>query len=212
MKKILIMVFLIFILSMPIINAEERDSECGSAEAWVKLDGGEWQEAGIYNVSLDIYEEFKVRITAKTKVLCHVDVLISGAGGTVTFEVIDGPLEYDEWRGEMNVPEGETRTFESTVRPTDNKFVGGNTPLSVNIQFTPPHWEDDICHVKFGLINPHINNKIWDGYTEPASDDNSDAGESENGQNNVKNDSPGFEIILFLLVLGLVLYYKKIKT
>jgi len=204
MKKMIIIAFLAFVLISPIIGAE--DSECGSAEAWVKLDDGEWQEAGVYGLSLDIYEEFEVKVTATTKVLCHVDVLLQGAGKTVTFEVVNGPLEYGNWVGEMNIPAGETRTFESTVRPTDNKFVGGTTPLSMKVQFTPPGIDDDNCQVSFGLINPKINNQIWEGYTGDSTDNSNDG---TNGGTSSDNESPSFEIIIVLLAISILMFYRK---
>lgn len=213
-KYIVIIAMLLMIFSsVNCIKAEEN--EYGYAKAWIKLNNEEWQKAPVDNISLDIYESFYVKTEVKTKVECFPSLVLEGAGTTKTFEVIEGPSKYDEvlgWAPDMK-PAGWNETFIWKVRPTDNKFAGGHTPLKLLVQFQFISGQNrdginqyDHENIYLNLVYPLINNKIWEGYNE----DNTQTKTNNSIDNNIENnDTPGFEIILLLLAIYFIILYKK---
>mgnify|MGYP006294226975 CR=1 FL=1 len=209
----LVAIFLIIVSSINCIKAEEN--EYGSAEAWVKLKNGDWQEAPIVNVSLDIYEPFYVKATINNKVKAWTAFELVGAGTTKTFEVIEGPSKYEQaitYDEQKDANWSETFTWK--LRPTDNKFAGGQTPLKFYVQFQAKVENDrsvagyDIVKksMYLNLILPTINNQIWEGYEE----DNTQTNTNNTSEDKTEtNDTPGFEIILLILAVYFVLLYKK---
>jgi len=211
----IITIFLLILLSAKSIKAEEN--EFGTGQAWIKFYGEEWQEAPIRNISLDIYEIFYVKAEVRAKVDCWPAILLEGAGNTKTFEVLEGPSEFGEGLGfgDDLKPPGWNKTFIWKLRPTNNKFVGGYTPLKLFVQFQIIAGKDrngltlyDDKDFYLKLVLPRINNLIWEGYEE--TDSSLDSNE-ENSSNNVET-TPGFEIILIILSVSLLLVYKKKKN
>jgi len=175
------------VFSVPSICAGEN--EYGTYEAWIKLDDGDWQEVPITGVSLDIYEPFYVRATLTNKIECWPLVELEGVGQTVTFEVVEGPSEFEEYVSyKEQKPAGWSETYEWKVRPTDHDFVGGQTPLKLFVQFRimiDVEGSDLVDYITkmddVNLILPTINHKIWEGYTEDTDgNDGSDDGNASN--------------------------------
>ena len=173
----------------------------------------EWQETPVEAISVDIYEPFYVKATMKNKIKNWPTIALETVGNTVTFEVIEGPTDIDKpTRIEDQQEAGWTETYIWKVRPTNNTYVGGYTPLKIYVQFDiveqkEYQMEPNYITESFELnvIRPYINNEIWGGYQE-----NSNSSLGQNGQN--KDNMPGFELIVFILSISIVyLMFRKKK-
>jgi len=212
-RTILAVIIILFILSFTkIIIAEEN--EYGICNAWFKLENEEWQKTPIENISLDIYQPFYIKAEMLNKIKCWPSFRLTGVGNTETFEVIEGPSEFSKsYYYHDQVEEGWSETHIWKIRPTDNKFVGGYTPLKLNVQFEIKELNEHTGDVEYlseliemHLVYPFINENIWSGYQEDESNLN-----SENNSNQNENKTPGFELILLILSLILIFYLNKRK-
>ena len=189
--------------------------EYGICETWIKIKNSEWQKTPIINVSLDIYEPFYIKAIITTKVECRVALELEGAGFTKTFEVIEGPSKYSQAICHNEKPKGWNNTYIWKVRPTDNKFAGGSTPLKLYVQYKKRY--DDDWHSKYDynkkseyirLISPQINRTYWEVYQEDKEIVNSD---SSNQNNTAFSKTPGFEIVCVLLAAFSVVFFRRRK-
>ena len=199
--KIINFVFLVsFVILLLGASVSAAENEFGAAKAWIKLQDGEWQNASVYDVTLKVHEPFNVKLTVTTKVECNVYILIDGAGSTVTYELIEGPSEYDDYLDNYNCPIGWNQTFEWVARPTGN-WTEGTAPLNAHIFFFT--MEED-KKVGIGLINAYISPEEWEGSTTGNTN-----GESSNDDNNQGQSTPGFELILVVYSIALALFWKR---
>jgi len=204
-KKVTVFSFLVFVLIFLLVHlASARENEFGTVHAWVKLQDGEWQNASVDGVTLKVHEPFYVKVTVTTKVECHVSLEIYGPGQTVTYEVIEGPSEYNKWIDSMNCPLDWNKTYEWTVCPTGN-WTEGYAPLNLFVQFTVPkdHFETE----DIGIINAYISPEEWKGSTTGDTD-----GESSNDDNNQGQSTPGFELLIILTAIALILCWERKQT
>ncbi len=201
---------LFLILSSGKIKASE--TEYGICNSWIKLEDNEWQKTPVKNVSLDIYEPFYIKAKITTKLECRVALELVGAGFTKTFEVIQGPSKYNEAICYSEKPKGWNETFQWKLRPTDNKFAGGTTPLKLYVQYKKRYddwhseYEYDKKYEYVRLLSPHINKTFWEEYQDESIFNTQDA---TNQKNTVGNKTPGFEILSFLIAAFLVFIFRR---
>jgi len=217
MKLVVGLLLITMVFLVPGIYAEEN--EYGTYEAWVKFDGGDWQDVPIEDISLDIYEPFYVKATLTTKIECYVSLSLIGTGVTKKYEVVEGPSEFEETLscGDEKKPAGWSETYEWKVRP-NKEWAGGTSSCRMFAQFTKEIDVEgsDIVDYEYkgdyvNLVHSYISNTIWEGYTEDTDgNDGSDDGNTNNGEDD-GNSSPGFELVFVLLALS-ILYYFKRKT
>jgi len=209
----LLLVTMVF--SVPSICAGEN--EYGSYEAWVKFEGGDWQDVPVEDISLDIYEPFSVKAILTTKIECYVSLSLIGTGVTKKYEVVEGPSEFEEtlsYSGEKK-PADWSETYEWKVRPNE-EWAGGTSSCRMFVQFTKEIDVEgseivdyDVKSDYVNLVHSYISNTIWEGYTEDTdSNDGSDNGNSNNSEGG-SNGIPGFELVVALLALSVVLYFRR---
>ena len=198
-KLTILLVFSFFLLLS--INALAKENPFGSANAWVELNDGQWQKAGLDDVVLKVNEPFYVKVNISTKVVCTVSFEIYGPGKTVTYMVLNGPSSYHETIVKYNCPIGWNETFEWIVCPTNN-WTEGFAALNLRIQFS--RWNEKIQwdengHANFGLINAYISPDIWNGTLDNES----------NKISSTNKQIPGFELIILFIAIILVLINKS---
>jgi len=130
MKRI-VLLFVIFFISTA--NAWENDY--GSVRAWVKLKGGEWEEATLDGITLKVGEPFRVRAEIMAKINCSAIVInVYDPGVTKVFEVIKGESKNEEMIVIQNVSAGWKKTYEWVVRPT-GKWKNGWAAWNIWVAF-----------------------------------------------------------------------------
>ncbi len=205
------MLFALFFILLSVNIFQSSEIEYGICETWIKLKNHEWQETPVTNVSLDIYETFYIKAKITTKVRCRVALELEGAGFTKTFEVIKGPSKYSQAICHGEKPKGWNNTYIWKIRPTDNKFAGGTTPLKLYVQYKKKyddHWHSEYEYDKKSeyvkLISPQINYTLWGGYQENTDSVDSDIFKQNNTGG---SNTAGFEIVYLLLATFLVAFF-----
>ncbi len=210
---IIITIFLVIFSVFDIVNAEENDF--GKGRCYVKVKDRNWEDPPVENISLDIYETFYVKIELSLKVKCWPSLWLEGGGSTKTFEVVEGPGEFDRPYNYQDMKDpGWNETVIWKLRPTDNKYAGGYTPLKLFVQLKNISGYDysgisqyEYRNMNFNLVFPRINRTIWEGYKE-QSDDLDDSTNLSKSSDNQSNTS-GFEIAILIISIWAFIILKK---
>jgi len=225
MKKIIILaglLMLVAILMLPSIDA--GSCRYGTMYAWYSKDGENWSNATAYDTG-KLGEPFyvKVELTAKTDLMgiyFRIDETADAKEGS-SFEMLEGPIVLEGpqptespnypcddcffcYCSFMDIKENETVTlkFKLCVKE-DNDWIGGTAPVEV---FTLFSIDDDVdCDIYFHAVNIAILEETWDGL---SNNDSSNLNGS-NGSSDFNNGTPGFELVVVLLALSVVLYYRR---
>lgn len=208
LKKFFIIFLILFLLLFSSFKTNAFECKYGRAEAKVKLGNSKWQDSGMYDIPIEIYEPFQVKVSVETKVSCHVDIDFEEIGDRGIFEVIEGPNDLKDYIHLENMPKGLNKTFVWTLRPT-NVWAGGSAPLLLYIQFTKFYPNASLDNrikehtEKIKLIHFKIGNKIWGGYEEFSKKNDTTA------DTKYINNIPGFEVIPTILSIFLCIFLKK---
>ncbi len=208
LKKLFIIFLILFLLLFSSFKTNAFECKYGRAEEKVKLNNSKWQDSGMYDVPIEIYEPFQVKVSVETKVSCHVDIDFEEIGDREIFEVIEGPNDLKDYIHLENMPKGLNRSFVWTLRPT-NVWAGGSAPLLLYIQFTKFYPNASLDnrikeHIeKINLIHFRIGNKIWIGHHELSKKNDTIADTKD------INNISGFEMILMILSIFLCIFFKK---
>jgi len=212
MKKIIIiagLLMLVAILMLPSISA--GSCRYGTMYAWYSKDGENWSNATAYD-SGKLGEPFyvKVELTAKTDLMgMYFIILIEGP------IIIEGPQSTPSpyypcddcffcYCSFMDINENETVTLKFKLRvKEDNDWIGGTAPVEV---FTLFSIDDDVdCDIYFHAVNIEILEETWNGLSNT---DGSNI-DGSNGTGDSNNGTPGFELVVVLLALSVVLYFRR---
>ena len=199
MKKIIIWLVVAFVAmeASPVTQAWE--CAYGTVNGWVKLEGDtEWREAPVEGVTLKVHEPFKVKLEVTTKTDCTVDMEIFDPGVTKVYEVIEGPSKNGEHILIYDCPDGWTKTYEWTIRPT-GEFTEGMAPWKGEVEFITGIVDD--CTAGGTFLYAYISPSEWQG-SDGGAGDNGGTGDDGGG------GIPGFEsallLISFLLFIGII--------
>lgn len=161
------------------------ECEYGSLRAWVKtLDENgkwnEWENSTVYK-TMKVHEPFKIKAKITTKKeIPWLHLWLEEIGNSKIYEVIEGESDIGicgKIVSANNIPEGWSKIYEWTVRPTGN-WTDGIAPLNIKAQFST--MEDD-KFIEFTVIVAYIESEEW----------RYDKGES----------MPGFFLILIIISL-----------
>ncbi len=196
MKKYVVLVLGAFLFAT---NVNAWECEYGEAKAWVKLSNDtQWREAMVDGVTLKVHESFRVKVWVKTKVDVHaLDIELYDPGVTKVFEVVEGPSKNGEHILKYDVPEGWTKTYEWTVRPT-GEWTEGWAPLNLFIQFTKNM--NDYKKIDKTIIHAYISSEEW------KESENTNGEESNQGGS---HGMPGFEFVALSIAVMLYIWRRR---
>ena len=224
MKKIVIIVSILILFTIiggliPLTEAKTIDS-CyrGYVEGWIKFeDDAEWQDIPEI-IHLDHGETFEIRLNTTIKVdIYELGFIIRGIQGMA--DVIEGPSELNKWiYDELGyIPKGTIYNYEWKINWLKENASGdfwltacfrkeGERPTSDFLDYT----YNGVITTKICTINSTGIVRI-----EPAEEDEIGTAEENNSVENInsneeKNDTPGFEILVFFIsIISAILIYKK---
>lgn len=225
MKKIIILaglLMLVVMVMLPSINA--GSCKYGTMYAWYSRDGENWSNATAYDAG-KLGEPFyvKVKLTAKID-LNVIGFEIYETADTKegsSFELVEGPivLEGPEPIDNpyypgcdcffcpcdfQNMDENESITVMWKLRVKhDNDWIGGTAPVEVYGQYNID--DDTSKSIYFHAVNIAILEETWEGYSDDAGNNVDGTG----GGNNSGNGSPGFELVVVLLAVSVIFYYRR---
>lgn len=190
------------LLSLP-LTIEAVENDYGILHAWVRFQDGDWQDAGITNVTLKVHEPFDLKVTVETKVRCNVYLEVFGPGITQTYETVDGPSRMGtgnvaDYIDNYDCPIGWNQTYEWVVRPTGN-WTQGTAPLNLQVFFTKLGEKEKIA---LGVINAYISQKEWEG---------SLCGIHISSDDTTSQNTSGFEGVFLLILFVIIATLKRKK-
>ncbi len=167
----LIIIFNMFLVFFPSITAIP---ECpyGVFDAWISIDGHNWFNSTVKNISLSCGQPFYVKTMMKSKLDDIWLALFLFEPGTVnyggeSFEVIEGPCSLNDGcdLGKVSADEIINTTWKLQVY-SEPKWVGGTTPLSITGFFqkmVDGTWITE--DISFSIAQIYIDNNDWsDGF------------------------------------------------
>ncbi len=213
MKKLIVIIILILLSQSVFISKAENDppeNEKGICDSWYSEDGINWIQSTA-DGELKLGQPFYVKTYLKAKIdLQAMGVWLDNLGGPpYDFQLIEKPDNIpdsaqwypseDGYRlGDIliyNPKANDEYTFIWKCRVNqESDWIGSTSPLNLYADFKQGSTSD----FKFTVADIFIKNEVWDGDIDYNIDTNSN--ESDSGQR-----TPGFELILFIASLSLLL-------
>lgn len=207
----LILVIVFFISSLGVIFVDGAP-ECGygTLDAWFREEGDIWMNTTAHT-SLKRGEPFEVKamVSAKTDLVVlslHLWETGESDAANSSFEVIEGPSGFYSQLNVFDVRKNASYNFtwKMRVKP-DASWVNGNAPLNIRAQFNRD-WDDEL-QIQFTMVNIYIIDEPWEGYEEQHINDTGNGGNTT--ENNHKYGTLGFELLLVICALALILFWKQ---
>jgi hypothetical protein len=216
---IISIILIIFSSTVVIANNESAENERGICDAWFSKDAENWENATA-KTSLKLGQHFYIKVMIKAKTnLSFIRYQMSCYGPSYDFELVDiicdlpdnsQILKHSSGReiqdvAFSNVNAGEEYTHIWKLRVKANStFGGGITPINLDSFFFDGNNEKQML---FTIVSVSIIDELWEDYTAGDKNNNSINFKSNNSSKNTL----GFDIILMISTIFLILFIKKKK-
>ncbi|MGP8331016.1 MAG: sarcinarray family MAST domain-containing protein [Methanosarcinaceae archaeon] len=145
---------------------------------------------------LGIGEPFSVRVDATMYQECQLTIQLTMIDKT-HFEFIDGPANIDRLTSVIFTA-NETRTFEWTLKPTD-EWAGGTIPINIHYSILLPGVTGAVADSKFTIAYPYISTEHYEGDSTPPTTTTPDSPPSTESPNSI----PAFTLLTTALAIAL---------